>query len=228
MKYKSIVYGEAAGSVAGLVYSHNRGGQYVRARVVPVNPNTAFQQAIRGFLATIVAAWNTVLSSEQRALWEAYADAVEIPDILGEPRNAGGIGHFVRSNVPRLQEGFARIDEPPEVFALPTFTPPVLTAAETTQLVSVAFTQADSWAHEVGGCLYVYVSRPTNPSINYFKAPYRFGDGIRGALVPPTTPATFTAPFPFLQGQRLHWFVRAGRADGGLSSPFRGRFLAGA
>ena len=38
-----------SGSLGGIVASHNRFGSYFRQRTVPVNPDTADQQMVRGY-----------------------------------------------------------------------------------------------------------------------------------------------------------------------------------
>jgi len=43
MKFKSPILSQASGSIAGITFSHNRGGMYVRARAVPTNPGSPQQ-----------------------------------------------------------------------------------------------------------------------------------------------------------------------------------------
>lgn len=222
MKFKGTIIGEASGSYASNTFSHNRGGQYIRQRAVPVNPNSLFQQDVRNTMSLLTSNWLSVLTAAQRAAWETYAAAVQLPDTLGEPRNAGGIAMYVRSNVPRIQAGLARIDVAPTTFNLGSFTNPTLTDVDATaDTVEISFTNTDAWATAAGGFMGVWVSRPQNASINYFKGPYRFAGVILGAGTPPTSPATITSPFPFAVGNRVFVQIRVGQVDGRLSSPFR-------
>jgi len=215
-----------SGSVGGTTFSRNRGGSYMRTRAIPVNPNTTFQQEIRSLVATLTSYWLNGLTEDQRAAWDTYALNVELPNALGQPRNVGGLAMFVRSNVPRLQAShvdFPQVDDAPVVFNMGDYTLPSLgNASEATQTAALAFTNTDDWAGEDEAGLLFYGSRAQNPSINYFKGPYRFAHAIKGDVAtPPTTPASITWPFPFADTQRIFAFMRVTRADGRLSSPFR-------
>lgn len=223
MKFKSPVYSQASGSIAGITYSHNRGGMYTRARAIPTDPQSPQQMAIRGFVAALTSLWNNVLTGPQRVAWDTYADAVTLLNPLGEPINIGGLAHYVRSNVPRLQNGYGRVDDGPVIFNLGEFTPitvDALTAA--TKHFNLNFTEADDWVEEDGAGMYIASSRSQNPSINYFKGPYRLLGGIAGnSVAPETTPFDGDAAFPIVVGNRTFFQVRVSRADGRLSLPFR-------
>ena len=222
MKFKGTIISEASGSLAGLTFSHNRGGQYIRARAVPVNPGSSGQVAIRGFLSLLTSSWVSLLTEVQRAGWDAYALQVQLPDALGEPRNIGGIAHYVRSNVSRLQALLPRVDDAPIIHDLGEFTNPAIASITAPTALSLTFTDADLWANEDDSAMLVYGSRGRNESINYFKGPYRFAGLIAGdAITAPTSPAAIVMPFPLTAGQKAFVQIRISRADGRLSSPFR-------
>lgn len=222
MKFKGTVIGEASGSLASVTFSHNRGGQYTRQRAIPVNPGSSFQQVIRNTVATLTSGWQGILTAAQRAAWDVYAEQVLIADTLGEPRNIGGLGQYVRCNVPRIQASVARLDDAPTTYNLGSFTNPTIAAlTASTDILTLAFTNTDAWASAVGGYMYVYMSRPMNASINYFKGPYRFAAKVSGAATPPTSPASITAPFPFAVGNKVAIQLRVQQVDGRLSAPFR-------
>ncbi|MGD9153867.1 MAG: hypothetical protein PVG30_09545 [Gammaproteobacteria bacterium] len=229
MKFKSPVYSQASGSIAGITYSHNRGGMYTRQRVVPTNPASEYQSAVRSYVAALVAAWSSVLSDAQRAAWDLYAESVELPDTLGDTRNVGGVGMYVRSNVPRLQAGLTRVDDGPTVFSLPEVANIALaSASEASQELSVTFLNTDDWAGEDGAALLVYVSRPANPGVNFFKGPYRLAAVIEGdSGTPPTSPTAVTAPFAITAAQKVFAKFNITRADGRYSSPFRAGVVIG-
>ena len=212
----------ASGSLGGTTFSRNRGGPYMRTRAIPVNPGTSFQSTVRQILADLTSRWAESLTQAERDLWDTYALNVPMPNALGEPRNVGGIGMYVRSNVPRTQAGLDRVDAAPTIFNLGEFTAPSLASATAPTALSVTFQPEDNWAEEDGSAMLIYGSRGTNPGINFFKGPYRYADKIEGdAVTPPATPAAIVNPFPFVATQRV--FVRAiiTRADGRLSSSFR-------
>ncbi len=224
MKWKSGLVTDLSGSFGGLTASRNRGGNYFRARVVPVNPATPFQMAVRGFVATLTSAWLGVLTAGQRDSWNVYALNVQIPDTMGDPRNVSGIAMYVRSNVPRLQAGLPRVDQGPAVFNLGPFTNPGFeTFVAATNTFDVTFTDTDAWANEDDSAMIILASRPQNPSVNFFKGPYRFAGLVAGATaLPPTSPETISAPFNIEVGQRIFVQARVSRADGRLALPFRG------
>lgn len=216
----------ASGSIGGTTFSRNRGGPYIRTRAVPVNPGTTYQQTVRALVAELTSRWLNTLTAAQRAAWDTYAENVELPNPLGDPRNVGGLAMYVRSNVSRLQASatsYPRVDSGPTVFNLGEFSFPDLgNASEAAQTASLVFNNADDWANEDGAGMIVYGSRAMNASVNYFKGPYRYCHKIDGdSVTPPTSPATITWPFPFLEGQKVYAAVRVTRADGRLSSQFR-------
>lgn len=229
MKFKSQVYTQASGSIGGITYSHNRGGLYTRSRAIPTDPGTVQQQVIRGLVGGLATYYSTSLTPAQRAGWKLYAEQVPIVDALGEPINIGAVAQFLRTNVARLQSAQAQIDDAPTIFNLaetPQITP---TASEATQLVSVAFDDGQDWCSEDDAFMFIFVSRPQNESINFFKGPYRLADAIAGdSAVPITSPQTVTAPFPFVEGQKLFVKANVGRADGRYSTPFRNGCVAAA
>jgi hypothetical protein len=222
MKFKGTIIGEASGSFASLTFSHNRGGQYVRQRAVPVNPGTVEQQANRNSIAELTSRWQEVLTQAQRDAWTTYSDNVPIRDSLGEPRAVGGLPMYCRSNVPRLQTGLPRVDDAPTIFDLGAFTTPSIDSVTPPTGLDIAFDNTDDWANEDDSAMIILASRPQSPAINFFKGPYRLSGFIAGnAITPPTSPATLVLPFPVATGTQLFIQGRVSRADGRLSSPFR-------
>ncbi len=222
MLFKGTFGAGMSGSLGGITASHGRSGSYLRARVVPVNPNTFYQQEIRNIAGNLATAWVTTLTAIQRAAWTAYADQVAMVNRLGDTIYLTGLNHFVRSNVPRIQAGFARVDDAPTIFALTDVTLPSFTISEATQQASVVYDNGDAWAIIDDGFLKCDISRPTNPTINYFKGPYRFTGTVDGdTALPPTSPETMAVPFPVVQNQRVNMLCRGALPDGRLSQPIR-------
>lgn len=224
MKFKGTHISEASGSLAGVTYSHNRGGQYMRARAVPVNPNSSQQQVVRQFMAQLSAAWGSVLTQAQRDGWEAYADNVLLPDALGEPRKATGLNHYVRNNVARLQAAMpaSPIQTAPITYDLGSYTAPVLGVIDASATTaSIAYTNADPWAIAVGGAMFIHASPAQSPGTVFYRGPYRYAGKVLGAVIPPTSPFVCTLPFAVQTGQKC--FIKATfvQVDGRYSSPFR-------
>jgi len=221
VKFKSPVYSQASGSIAGITYSHNLGGLYTRARTIPVNSQTSQQQAVRNFVSTLAARWTQTLTAAQRAGWETYALNVPITDTLGDPRTVTGLNHYIRANVPRLQIALTIIDAAPVIFSGAVLQLISMTPDASADTISVTYINTDEWANAVGGALILYGSRPVNPSVNYFKGPYRLYTFVLGAATPPSSPIISAAPFPIDTGQKVFVQGRATTADGRLSAPFR-------
>ena len=223
MLFKSQLVTEVSGSIGGITGSHNLGGMYFRARATPTNPNTPQQQAIRSAVGDLVARWPNTLTTLQRDLWRFYALNVPLLNPLGEPITVTGLNMYVRGNVPRLQAALVRQDDGPTVFNLGDFTTPFFDADRGADTMDVTFTNTDDWANEDDSAMLVYASRPQNPSIVFFKGPYRLTGVILGdATTPPTSPATLALPFPLAPGQRLFARIAVTRADGRRSLSFRG------
>ena len=230
MLFKPLLGTDLSGKVGGLVASHNSGGAYFRAATIPTNPNTIFQQAVRTAVASLSSVWQMVLSQAQRDAWQLYADNVTLTNRIGEQHNVSGLAMYIRSNVPRLQASIARLDVAPAIFNLGVFS---RGAAENAtaggQTIDIAFTvigPQDPWVTTVGSFLLVYVSRPQNNGIEFFKGPYRFAGSLQGDPAPPASPFTVTAPFAFLAGQRLFTTSRVVDNDGRLSTSITSNTLA--
>lgn len=225
MKFTSPVYSAASGSIAGVTYSRNRGGMYTRARAVPINPNSSAQQDARARLGNNVANW-AALTEAQRQGWNSYAVANPIIDALGEPRNIGGLGWFIRCNSARLQGGLSQVSAAPVENGPAILTPPVVTVVDASDTdADFTFDNTDPWAGEVGGALIVYASRPQPVTINSFGGPFQYAGKILGAVSPPTSPGTVDLPFPVATGQRVFFRFLSVMADGRISAD-RITFLA--
>lgn len=219
MKFKSNVYTQASGSIGGITYSRNAGGMYTRSRTIPTNPNTALQQDAKSRLSTLADRWVNVLTDAQRAAWAVYAQQVPLINTLGETRPIPANAMYIRCNSPRLLAGLAAVDAGPTNYTLATLTPPTvpsITAA--TDTVEYEFSNADPWATAVGGALLVFISRPQNETVNFFKGPFQFAGSTLGAVVPPASPDSQVSNFAIAVGQRVFARFIATEADGRLSA----------
>lgn len=228
MLFKSGILTQISGSIGGLTGSHNRGGMYFRGRTIPVNPNTPAQSVIRQQMANATNRWANILTAVQRDGWDSYAENVPLNGPLGNPRNVGGLGMFVRSTVPRAVAGAVQVDDAPILFDTGGFTPVTApTALDAGDLIGFAFDNTDGWANEGDSHLLLFASRPVNPGINYFTGPYQYAGMIDGdAITPPTSPASIANPFAFTVGQRVFFRVVVTRADGRYSNTQRLTALA--
>lgn len=227
MKFSSLVYAAVSGSVGGLVYSHNQGGMYTRARAVPTNPNTAFQQVMRNAVSQLTAAWATVLTAANRTAWATFAQNVYLLDALGQARTIPPLSWYIKANSLRIQSGLTIVNAGPTVYELATLQIPTPTIVAAGTTVSIAFPSGDAWAAEVGGAMLVYASRAQSPTKNFFNGPYRFAGKILGAGTPPTSPQVVALPFAIGPvGSAMFFKFIAVRADGRPSAVLRVRATA--
>lgn len=219
------------GSIGGSTFSANRGGPYMRNRSIPTNPNTPQQQAVRSAMALLAARWGDTLTDNQRAQWDLYAENVLLLNSLGQPRNVGGIGMYVRSNIPRIQNGVAEtpiVDDGPSNFTLGEYTQPTIASiTASTGILSLVFDPLDDWANEDEAALLIFTSKAKSPSTNYFKGPYNLAGVVLGSsATAPTSPASITLASPAEVGQQIFIRGEVSRVDGRLSADFRGGGIA--
>ncbi len=222
-----IVFGQGVsqirGKIGGTVFSRNRGGAYARNFVVPTNPGSPAQVAIRGIVTFLVNKWNVVLSPAGREGWDDYAANVPMVNKVGAEIFLTGQQHFIRSNVPRKQAGFVQIIEAPQIYDLGIFTTPTMDIPNgIAKEVDININITDDWANSDTGLMTVSTSVQQNPTINYWKGPYLFGDSIDGdSAVPLVSPVTVDTAFRYNPGNKCFAQIRVLQGDGRMSTPVR-------
>jgi hypothetical protein len=136
-KFGAIIVA-GSGKIGGHVASKNRSGSYLRTKVTPVNPQTAYQTTIRNRLATLAVAWGA-LTDAQRGAWNAAVGSYKGTNVFGDIVNPSGFNLFQRLNNNLSQIGVAQINTPLTPVALPSFTTLTLTAAAGAQTLSLAY-----------------------------------------------------------------------------------------
>ena len=202
--FTSTLLAQVSGKLGGTVFSHNRGGKYIRSAATPTDPNTVFQQVVRANMATLVATWPTITDKDREA-WATYAANVPLPDRFGEPRSITGQQMFIRCNAARLQAGLSIIDAGPTAMFLEKYSFGFVRGIAATDKLRVTFDTTDDWVTEDGAGLLVWSSRDFGHTINFFKGPYRFAGIILGdSAVPPTSPdESITSPFVLAVGRQI-------------------------
>lgn len=228
MLFKSQVLTQASGSVGGLTYSHNRFGMYTRARTVPVNPNSTRQQVMRMYMDSAVTYWTETLTEPERESWRVYAANVPIVNKLGDTVNLTGQQMFIRSGVPWLLAGkdLADIATGPAVFDTGdpgTLSLTIITAATNVAIVTVS--GAPAWAALDDAVLLGFSGNPQNPSVSFYKSPFRFIGAVPGDSGTPVVTAQFDTdncdpPIDYSAGQKGFIRVRALYPDGRLTQAF--------
>jgi len=91
------IVSEISGKLGGHVFSKNRGGAYMRTKTTPLNPQTAYQAAVRGIFASISAGWSD-LTEAQRTSWRDKVSVFSRTDVFGDLRNPSGKALYQRLN----------------------------------------------------------------------------------------------------------------------------------
>lgn len=221
---------QRSGSVGGAVYSHNRYGAYIRARSVPVNPNTARQVAARNLTRNLSIAWQVELTQAERDVWDAVADVIDWVNALGDSVTLTGLNWYIRTNTARMQGSLPRVDDASGVLALAQAeTALVVTGSAATQQLSVAFDDGKSWVNDDDAGQLVHMGIGQSPARKFFGGPWRYAGVILGdSVTPPTSPQTLVAPYPLVDGQRIWMKTRITLADGRLSQFAQAQFLGAA
>ena len=208
-----------SGSLGGITAARNKGGQYLRARVVPVNPSSFPQTSLRTIFGSLANSWGTTLTAAQRAAWDTYASNVTVVNRIGETINLTGFQQYIRSNTPRKQALLPQVDDGPTTMNIGDFSPMTVSIVGGGTTLSIAFDDTDDWVDEDDAAVLVLAGREQAATINFFKGPYRFAGTVLGdATTPPTTPVAVTSKFSYTSANKGFVQVRVSRADGRLSA----------
>ena len=165
------VVNDARGKTAGIVYSKNRSGAYVRTKVTPTNPKTGPQVQARTNLGIWSQAWSGTLTATQRAAWTTFANSFPIVNIFGLSINLNGLNMLVRVNTALAQIGASPLLDPP---VSPATTPiPVDPTMFSVSSVAVNF-YSTAAAPTAGTLFYVFGTRGLPAGRNPTPSDYRF------------------------------------------------------
>jgi hypothetical protein len=166
-KFGSIVVA-GSGKIGGHVASRNRAGSYFRTKVIPVNPSTSFQQAIRNRLTSLSQAWKA-LTPVQRAAWNAAVGDYAQTDVFGDIRNPSGFNLFQKLNNNLLIIGASQISVPPVPGAVYAPTSASLVIVTGTPDMTLTFAGAIPATDKVK----LYATPPLSQGVNFVKSEFR-------------------------------------------------------
>lgn len=178
-----------SGSIAAVVHSRNRYGQYTRNRSIPVNPNSVAQGQMRARFGDNSQAWR-LLTDAQRAGWESLGLQMQRTDSLGQTYTLTGLQAYIAVNNNLLDAGEAVVS------AAPALNSPVglLTATVTSTggTLSLAYTATPLSASNK---LFVFAS-PQRSAGRKFEGDYRLiFVSAAAAASPANILAAYTARF---------------------------------
>lgn len=203
--------GPMSGSVGANVYSHNKGGAYVRARKIPTNPTTSRQLQMRTILAQCSAAWKG-LTSTNRSNWTNYAATKPQVDSLGQTFYLTGHQMFVAVNARRLYMGAAILTDPPTALD-----PAPLTSASVALAASGNATLTFAPALPTDSRIAIWQTVPTSGEAdpNFAQARLRTVTAANA-----TSPVTFTT-WPAPTGSKTNFYLSVWSTYGLASPPIK-------
>lgn len=223
MLFKSALLTSASGSIGGMTASRNPGGLYLRARVVPTNPNTGPQQEVRSALSELAAKWIDSLTTAQRLSWRTFAKNVPVKNSLGDNIIISALAWFMKANVMRQRNGSGVqfIEDGPTNFSMGEMEQPTnFTLGPLPDELSFQINPDDPWASAPSGRLFVYTGLPQNRTVNFYKGPFTLLTVIAGAVINIPAVQSITLPSALSPQQRLFLRFVASGPDGRPSNAF--------
>jgi hypothetical protein len=165
-----------SGSVGGQTFSRNRGGQYVRARAIPITSTTTYALAAKARLSTASSAWQGLTAGERQA-WAQWANANPVVNTLGNSITLTGQQGFVGNHTRLSLAGVATLTTPPIIPA-----PISLTTATQDGDIGTGDVDLTFAASPLGAAEYLWMRAAVTNSagINYIQNLLRF-IGVSGA-----------------------------------------------
>lgn len=132
------MFGQFSGSQGNTVASHNKNGSYLRNRIIPVDPRTAKQLAVRALIQGFSEFWRT-LSQAQRDGWSFLGDQMTRLDTQGQSYTLTGLQAFTSINMNRdvlslaISQDAPALDVPTLIY---TITPTAAAGAQSFEIDS--------------------------------------------------------------------------------------------
>lgn len=160
---------DARGKLNGTVFSHNRGGSYMRTKVTPTNPATSFQTAVRNSLTAAAQAWRS-LTDIQRQGWISLSTQLTRTNVFGDNKFLSGFSTYVRLNANLLKIGEAQIPAAPVPLAVTAMATLSIAADASASTLIATFTLGT-----VGdtSTFVVEATPQMSPGIGFFKGKFR-------------------------------------------------------
>jgi len=204
VKFSALISG-MSGKLNGSVFARNAGGDYLRTKVTPVNPQTSYQVLARARLAGFSQGWRS-LTQSQRQAWSNAVANWSTTDVFGDVQNPKGNTLYTRLNINIANAGGSPIVLPPAPVGVTALTDLSLTATVTGNVFSLVFAPA---AVPADHTLYVESTGSLSPGVNNANSEFRTIGTVAAAGTSPADLFTeYNAKFGALvAGQKV--FVRA-------------------
>lgn len=178
------VVAEARGAIAGMVFSRNTYGAYIRQKVSPVQPRTVAQSIVRALLAAVSQAWRG-LTDVQRLNWNTVAPTFSKINVFGDNVPLTGFGLYGKLNRNLQSIGEALITDPPLQEAVAGFTSLALIIDNAEAIPDDELQIAYTPAIPANQKAILYATAALSPGKNFVKSEYRQVDVFATADVSP-------------------------------------------
>ena len=223
IKFSALV-SDVRNSLNGSTFARNRGGSYFRNKTTPVNPQTAYQSAVRAGFGGISQAWRA-LSEEQRSTWNEESANFPYTDVFGDTRTLSGFQLHQKLNNNLIQIAQPLIQVAPAKQEMTAITAMAAVLSSLTKSLTVTFE-----ATPVNQDLIIQATAGVSAGRSFLKNDFR----TIGFEENPDTGTTinigsrYTAKFgDVVPGQKIGiriWLVH--RSTGQVSPMFSGNFIA--
>lgn len=179
VKFSALI-SEMRNKLNGSVFSKNRGGNYLRNKVTPVNPQTARQTLVRSRLAGLASGFRA-LTAAQIASWNSAVGNFPYTDIFGDVKQLSGLQLYEKLNLNLLNAGQTALTSPPAPVGVDPLTSMSWTAAQG-GAKSVTFAASPVPA---GHTLIIEATPSMSPGRNFVKNEFRFIQTVAAAATSP-------------------------------------------
>jgi hypothetical protein len=205
------------GKHGGQVYSKNRGGNYTRRKVTPVNPKSSSQVTARALFALLAQKWRTLTQAQQNA-WIAAVSGYAKTNIFGDLKSPTGLQLFIKVNANLVVSGGTQIVTPAAPKGVSVVTIGALTYTSGTPALSLAYSA------NVPALTRVIVSAtaPLSAGVNFVKSQFRVISTLAPAAVSPANIlSAYTTKFGAVGAVGTKIFIRLQFVDqtSGIKSP---------
>lgn len=183
--FSGVMVVDARKKLGGTVFSRNRGGNYARRRVVPVNRNTTSQRGSRNRFTNLSQGWRGLTATQQTAWNNATANFPK-KDKLGVTIILSGAQLYQSLNNTLINAGIATISTPPSPATI--VGPLTFSATYVGGVSTLTFTATPV---PTGQAYLVFATRGLSPGVSFVKAQFRLITTFAAAAASPqivTTP----------------------------------------
>jgi len=161
------MFAELRGSMAGMTAARNKGGNYLRARATPTNPDSTAQQRARDAFGLAVQGWDA-LTDAQRTGWAGYAAETPVVDALGTEIRNSGRNWYIAQFAFLSGVGGTPVADAPTTPGLAALGQPAAGATlDETDGLTIDFADSPALAY-----LIAQMGPPISAGVTYFKGPY--------------------------------------------------------